>query len=222
MKITIAKNGPYAVTGAVPLATQTIGANAAGDSVAWTQGESFAVGESYALCRCGKSSNKPFCDGSHAKVGFDGAELASREPFAAAAKAFDGPVLVLKDVEPLCAHARFCDRDGGVWRNVAQTRSAADRGAFERQVGQCPSGRIVAWDIAAGAAIEPELPASIVIVEDPQENISGPIWVRGGIEIVGSDGTAYEVRNRVTLCRCGQSKIKPFCDGTHHTIGFKA
>jgi len=222
MKITVTKNGQYAVSGAVPLATQIIGANAAGDSVDWRPGESFAVGDSYALCRCGRSSTKPFCDGSHARVGFNGEESASREPFAAAAKTFDGPALVLRDVEGLCAHARFCDRDGGVWRNVARTSSADDRGLFERQVGQCPSGRIVAWDVAAQGPIEPELPASIVIIEDPQENISGPIWVRGGIEIVASDGTAYERRNRVTLCRCGQSNNKPFCDGAHHAVGFKA
>jgi CDGSH-type Zn-finger protein len=46
--------------------------------------------------------------------------------------------------------------------------------------------------------------------------------VRGGIAITSADGYTYEVRNRVTLCRCGHSKNKPFCDGTHSDIDFEA
>ncbi len=58
------------------------------------------------------------------------------------------------------------------------------------------------------------------MIEDPQEGVSGPLWVRGGIPVVSADGTPYEVRNRVTLCRCGASQNKPFCDGSHASIGF--
>jgi CDGSH-type Zn-finger protein len=50
--------------------------------------------------------------------------------------------------------------------------------------------------------------------------VSGPIWVRGGIEIESAEGHAYQVRNRVTLCRCGKSQNKPFCDGSHVAHGF--
>ena len=39
--------------------------------------------------------------------------------------------------------------------------------------------------------------------------------------VVAKDGHRYEVRNRVTLCRCGASKNKPFCDGSHAAIEFK-
>jgi CDGSH-type Zn-finger protein len=45
--------------------------------------------------------------------------------------------------------------------------------------------------------------------------------VRGGIPVVGADGVTYEVRNRQALCRCGASSNKPFCDGSHASIGFK-
>jgi hypothetical protein len=71
-------------------------------------------------------------------------------------------------------------------------------------------------------AIEPRLPISIGLVDDPSEECSGPLWLRGGIPVVSADGTPYEVRNRQTLCRCGGSANKPFCDGTHITIKFKA
>jgi hypothetical protein len=115
----------------------------------------------------------------------------------------------------LCAGARFCDRAGTVWTTVGEISGAEERAAFVDQVGQCPSGRLVAYDANTGEALEPELPPSIVLVEDPSEGVRGPLWVRGGIEIVGADGTSYETRNRVTLCRCGASANKPFCDGSH-------
>ena len=61
---------------------------------------------------------------------------------------------------------------------------------------------------------------SISLVEDPQNKVSGPIALRGGILVESSDGTTYEVRNRQTLCRCGKSQNKPFCDGSHIDEGF--
>ena len=57
-------------------------------------------------------------------------------------------------------------------------------------------------------------------MQDPHESVSGPISVRGGIVIESADGREYEVRNRVTLCRCGQSSNKPFCDGSHVGCSF--
>jgi len=83
MEIVVSANGPYVVSGAVPLARQTILADANGDSIGWRQGEEFETAESYALCRCGHSANKPFCDGSHKVVGFDGTKAARRAPYLA-------------------------------------------------------------------------------------------------------------------------------------------
>src|ERR1700722_3743063 len=79
-KVQITKDGPYMVSGALPLSKQTIGANAAGESVKWIPGRVYPAQDSYALCRCGHSAKKPFCDGSHTKVKFNGTETASREP----------------------------------------------------------------------------------------------------------------------------------------------
>jgi CDGSH-type Zn-finger protein len=50
---------------------------------------------------------------------------------------------------------------------------------------------------------------------------AGPLWLRGGVQVIGADGFHYELRNRVTLCRCGASQNKPFCDGTHASIKFQ-
>lgn len=221
IRVLISSDGPYLVYGGVPLIRVTIGTDAEGGSEQWIVGATLPTDEHYALCRCGKSGNKPFCDGTHKKVGFDGTETASREPYRAQASVIDGPAMRLTDAEALCAAGRFCDPCGNVWTQVEKSDDPQVRATFIRQVGLCPSGRLVAWDRRTGQAVEPDLPVSIGVVDDPAEQCAGPLWLRGGIPLVAADGTAYEIRNRVTLCRCGQSENKPFCDGTHVNINFR-
>ena len=219
-KVRITVDGPYLVSGALPLARQVIGANAEAESVQWQPGATLPAQAQYALCRCGHSATKPYCDVTHAKVGFDGAETASRAPYLDQAKVIKGPTMTLTDVESLCAFARFCDPNGQVWNQVDDTQDAAVRKDFIRQTCDCPSGRLVAWDNATGIAVEPQLMPSIGLVEDPAKGCAGPLWLRGGVQLVGADGFEYEVRNRMTLCRCGASQNKPFCDGSHVSAGF--
>ena len=220
-RVTVTKDGPYLVTGDVPISRQTIVTDTEGGSEDWREGEAVAHRASYALCRCGASKTKPFCDGSHSAIGFDGAETASRESYLDQAKGMEGPVLGLTDAEGLCAFARFCDPNGQVWAQVERTDDVNVREMFVRQVNACASGRLVAWDEATGQPVEQPLPVSIGLVEDPEQQCSGPLWLRGGIPVIGADGFEYEVRNRVTLCRCGASSNKPFCDGTHAAIKFR-
>jgi CDGSH-type Zn-finger protein len=218
-RIRIVEDGPYLVEGAVPVSRQEIVADEAGESVAWRETERFPERASCALCRCGSSDAKPYCDGSHMTVRFDGTETASRTPYDESAATVVGPRLVLRDDLELCAEARFCAAKGTTWHRVERDDDES-AGIVIDEAALCPSGRYTAVDPATGQAIEPDLAASIAVVEDPSQTISGPLWVRGGIPVESSDGTTYEVRNRVTLCRCGASKNKPFCDGTHVEIGF--
>ncbi|HEU4684621.1 MAG TPA: CDGSH iron-sulfur domain-containing protein [Nitrospira sp.] len=213
--ITVTKDGPYLVSGSVPVAFQIIAVNDEGESITWVESDTLQTGEHYALCRCGASSTKPFCDGAHAKIGFDGTETASRQPVMDQAEVIDGPTVQLADAEGLCAFARFCDPQGRVWNQAAATHDAKVRAQFIQQVGDCPAGRLVAIDKATGDPIEREFSQSIGIVEDPALQCSGPLWVRGAIRLIGVDGQTYELRNRMTLCRCGRSENKPFCDGAH-------
>ena len=217
----ILKDGPYLVSGNVPLSRQTIVTDEDGGSEAWKEGGTFPAQESYALCRCGQSKKTPFCDGTHTRVKFDGSETASREPYLKQAKLLDGPVLALTDAESLCAFGRFCDPNGQVWNQVAHSDEPKIRAIFIRQVENCPAGRLVAWDKATGKPLERKYEASIGLIEDPAQQCSGPLWLRGEVPVISADGFAYEVRNRVTLCRCGQSRNKPFCDGTHAAIKFR-
>jgi CDGSH-type Zn-finger protein len=221
VRVVVTTNGPYLVSGGAPLSEQTIYAGSSGESEAWRQGTSFPPQASYALCRCGHSKTKPYCDGAHAKVGFVGTETASRKPYTEQAQVMQGPVHSLGDAETLCAFARFCDPNGQVWGQVERTDEPKVARNFIRQVNACPSGRLVAFDRGTGKPVEEVLPVSIGVVQDPAQEVSGPLWLRGGIPVVGADGFAYEVRNRVTLCRCGASKNKPFCDGSHASVKFR-
>ncbi len=214
-KIVITKNGPYLVSGSLPLSEQWIVTNPEGDSLDYREGKKFPAQEKCALCRCGQSNNKPFCDGSHAKVNFDGTETANREPYIEQAETLDGPTVALTDMDSLCAFARFCDPKGRIWNLVERTDDPEVRKIVELEAAHCPAGRLVVWDKATGKPIEPNFTPTQRLIEDTEKKVSGPIWVRGGIPVVSADGKTYEIRNRVTLCRCGQSNNKPFCDGSH-------
>lgn len=220
VRIVVRKDGPYMVSGGVPLVRLVIGVNAAGESVRWEKGETVPTPETYALCRCGQSGRKPFCDGTHARAGFDGTETASRAPYLEQAEMVDGPVLRLTDAESLCAFARFCDPAGRVWNLVGRSDDPEARRLTEHEAAACPGGRLVAWEKVSGKAHEPRLAPQIGLVEDPAQGCSGGLAVWGGVEVVGADGTPYEVRNRQALCRCGASSNKPWCDGTHASMKF--
>lgn len=219
-KIKILKNGPYEVEAGVPLEKEFAVGDENGDPKEWKKGQKIGVKGKYFLCRCGLSRNKPFCDGTHVKSGFDGAETADKTEFDKQAETIEGPGIDLKDARSFCARARFCHRCGGTWNLTEESGDPEKKNIAVQQACDCPSGRLVAVDKETGEEIEPDCECSISVTEDMPAGVSGPLWAKGGIEIESSDGTSYEIRNRQTLCRCGKSGNKPFCDGSHVDIGF--
>jgi CDGSH-type Zn-finger protein len=220
-KVIVTKDGPYLVSGGLPLAKEYIvNDDNEGCPTAWAPGEKYPGRETYALCRCGASSHKPFCDGTHAKAAFDGTETAGRQKYLAQAEAIGGKDIALLDVQKLCARARFCHQGRGIWQIAASQKDDKGRARAEKIAGQCPAGRLVIWDKATETAIEPPFEPAISLVEDPHKRVSGGLWLKGGIIVESADGKPYEARNRVTLCRCGKSVNKPYCDGSHIDSGF--
>ena len=127
--IQIRENGPLALRADIQLDNSPIGYRAT-------------------LCRCGKSNNKPFCDGAHLAANFS----ATGEP-------------VVADITTLA------QRDG-------------------------------------------------VLTVRPQKN--GPLSVSGSMEMISGTGRTFSRTSTAVLCRCGQSKSKPFCDGSHVSANFRA
>jgi CDGSH-type Zn-finger protein len=219
--IKVTKHGPYLVKGKIPLRKEIVVVNDENIPLKWKQGEKYPDQETYALCRCGRSGDQPYCDGAHVKAGFDGTETAGHGNYIDMADKIPGPGMTLTDAEEYCSIALFCHRDLNVWNLTEKSDDPKAKETAIQEACDCPSGRLVAWNNETGKPIEPKFEPSISLVEEPYRKLSGPLWVKGGIPIESADGINYEVRNRVTLCRCGQSKNKPFCDGGHVEAGFK-
>ena len=226
-KIRITFMGPYEVDASIPLNQASIvpAENEEGASERWETRKEYPECENgvYKLCRCGHSRTKPHCDGTHNDVSFLGKETAPHDPYAGKSKCYSGEGIDLFDTEGLCAVMRFCDRAPTAWRAARDSHDAGKRDLAVDAACKCASGRLRAFE-KDGTPIEPELSQEISVVEDLDQGCRGPLWVKGGIAIEGSDGKAYAVRNRVTLCRCGESKNIPFCDASHlkcsHMKGF--
>jgi CDGSH-type Zn-finger protein len=215
-RIEVRENGPYRVSGGPPVGRTYQIETEYGEPIDWAPVEPLEPpGETYELCRCGGSSTKPFCDGKGCEAGFDGTEVADRGTYAERAHAYEGDGATMFDDRTLCTRAGYCgDRFTNVWSMIRHIDDPEIHERLRTMVKLCPSGRIVYVADGADQPDEIEYAPSIAVQND------GPVWVRGGIPVIAADGTPYEVRNRVTLCRCGNSRNKPFCDGSHQTTGF--
>ncbi len=217
VRITVGANGPYQVDGAPKLVRRTIVRSEHGESITWRTTAQLDSDATMWLCRCGSSRNKPFCDGSHNRIGFDGTETAPGDTYADRSRQYPTPGMVIHDDRSLCAHAGFCgNRVTNVWKmaKAEATEDSVVRAQAMAMIDRCPSGAL-SYSLTGDAdVIEQELATEVAVVAD------GPLFVTGGIPIDRSDGQRIEARNRVVLCRCGQSINKPLCDGSHAKAGF--
>lgn len=216
-------NGPIMLYGGTDIIQQFIMPDHHGTSTAYQEGETYPAKNIVALCRCGMSKNKPFCDGSHKNLDpneVDLTETATFQPELRSSELIQGPERSLSDDEKFCAFARFCDAGQRVWNEV-QLQGQAAKDLTLKMAHHCPGGRLIVWDNATQTPIETYEDASVSLIEDVMNRCSGPIMLRGGIPLKSSNGKYYEVRNRQALCRCGQSRNKPFCDGTHASMKFQ-
>lgn len=169
-----------------------------------------------ALCRCGGSANKPFCDGTHKRNGFSGARVADGS--ADRRESYPAGRVTIHDNRAICAHAGHCtDGLAAVFRYKQKPWIDPAGGTVEaivETVSRCPSGALaVSVDGVERAA--PQRDPAIAVTRD------GPYAVVGGVRLVGQAFAQGASTERYTLCRCGASKNKPFCDGSHWSAGFK-
>ena len=219
VKIVVEENGPYTVCGHVPLVRKTQVVSEHGEPLTWKKEGTFHTGETYSLCRCGQSQDKPFCDQTHSDIDFDGAETADTRPTAERQETYPGSThLVVKHDDYLCMESGFCGtRMAKIQQMVGATGDTGIRSQVIAMIERCPSGSLTYAIEEGDPDIEPDLPQQIAVTTEitSQGPIAGPLWVTGNIPIERADGQPFETRNRVTLCCCGRSKTKPLCDGTH-------
>lgn len=169
-----------------------------------------------ALCRCGGSKSKPLCDGTHGTIGFsdrrasDGAKDHRKD--------YIGKRITIHDNRALCAHVGHCTEGlPAVFRESVQPWIEADAAAVDDIVAtirKCPSGAL-SYSIDGVEQRDRDGPPAVEALRD------GPYAVSGGVELLGVSFGEGASTEHYTLCRCGASKNKPFCDGSHWDAGFK-
>jgi CDGSH-type Zn-finger protein len=179
-------------------------------------GETCSTVRGVALCRCGGSKNKPFCDGTHGTNGFKDTNTA--DPARNRRVSYAGKRITILDNRGICAHAGFCtDGLNKVFRMNEEPWIDPDGATLAEIIStieRCPSGAL-SYAVNDVERKEKER-APMVLVTD-----NGPYAVTGAIELAGvafGDGAS---REHYTLCRCGASANKPFCDGSHWRVEFR-
>lgn len=169
-----------------------------------------------ALCRCGGSASKPFCDGTHQNNGFSDARLADGSTDKR--ESYQTGKITIHDNRSICAHAGHCsDRLGSVFKYQSEPwidPAGGAVGAIVESVRKCPSGAL-SYTLDGVEGGEPRREPAITVTKD------GPYAVVGSAQLLEQSWAQGASTEHYTLCRCGASKNKPFCDGTHWSIGFK-
>jgi CDGSH-type Zn-finger protein len=179
------------------------------------RGETIDTDELIFLCRCGASKNKPYCDGSHEAAGFSDQRLRTEK---SSVSEFAGKDITVVDDFSLCAHAGECV-DGapetfftkGPGGRVSHP-DASSTGQVIAAIRRCPSGALL-YKLRGKLVHEYSSDPGVRAEKD------GPLHVHQA-KLNGEARPATE--DHYTLCRCGASRNKPFCDGMHAKIKFHA
>ena len=196
------KNGPYLVTSCQMLKE-------------YADGTVYDTAGTVALCRCGGSSNKPFCDGTHNKIGFADEKAPGRVPDKR--ETYVGAAVTIHDNRGICAHAARCTEGlTSVFRLGTEPwidPDGADAEAVIAQITQCPSGAL-SYSVDGVEHRDREGDPMILIAPN------GPYAIFGGADLRDVTWAEGASKEHFDLCRCGHSKNKPFCDGAHRDHPF--
>lgn len=179
-------------------------------------GQPYSTVRGVALCRCGLSGNKPFCDGSHGTSDFS--DNKSDDRVKNRRDKYAGKKITVLFNGGACAHAAHCVNGlPSVFKTDDDPWIQPDSSSVEEliaQIEKCPSGAL-SYSINDEERKIPPTEPNVTVLKD------GPYAVIGGIDIVGQEWCDGVSNERYVLCRCGASKNKPFCDGSHTSVGFK-
>jgi len=181
-----------------------------------SRGEAIETKPGLALCRCGASKTKPFCDGMHTNIGFTDKKNENLIPDKK--ETYKGKSITIHDNRGICSHAGFCtDNLPGVFRMGTEPwidPEGADIEEIKKVIRMCPSGAL-SYTENETETNEFFDEAEIIVSKN------GPYYVRGSLEIKDVDLGDRASKEHYTLCRCGKSDNKPRCDGAHWYAAFK-
>lgn len=181
-----------------------------------------------ALCRCGASKNKPFCDGTHSIIGFSSKNNNqdnndnNKNKINLKGKSYVGKKITIHDNRSICSHAAECVNNlPSVFRLNQRPWIDPDDETITIEkiietIRKCPSGAL-SYSIDGIGYRDYDGKPLVKVSKD------GPYLVSGGIELIGGEAEFPQnvSKEHYTLCRCGASNNKPFCDGSHNSINFR-
>ena len=189
-----------------------------------SNGESLSTIRGIALCRCGASKNKPFCDGTHGIIRFLNNDTEVTETghiVKDKRKSYAGKKIIIHDNRKICSHAAECVNNlPSVFKFDARPWIDPEAATLEESINtirKCPSGALSYSIDGVEYKDQNERKPMVTVSKE------GPYIITGGVELIGDnlqfgDGASKE---HYTVCRCGASRNKPFCDGMHRVINFK-
>jgi CDGSH-type Zn-finger protein len=224
-QIVVEDDGPYTITGGIPVVRKIQLVSEAGEPLAWKVQSTIETSSEYCLCRCGHSEEKPFCDGSHNLADWDGTENAPTTTIAERrVELSKSSKLTIHFDLDLCTESGFCgNRNFSLLEGNTDTEDIQLRTLAIHMIEHCPSGALTYQLPGVTGDIEVDLPKQIAVTTEitAEGAIQGPLWVTGSIPVIRADGQPIETRNRLTLCSCGHSQTKPLCDGAHRAPGMQ-
>lgn len=180
-----------------------------------SKGEDLETAPAMTLCRCGQSGFKPYCDGTHAKVQFVGSKKDDR--WEDRVDEYEGKDITIVDNRGVCAANGACVNglpsvfdDQDPWIHP----EGATKEEIIETIEKCPSGAL-SYKINGRRYQDLDRSPAIKVAKN------GPLHVEGFIAMQDDMGNTPECKEHYTLCRCGESSNRPFCDATHLEIDFK-
>jgi CDGSH-type Zn-finger protein len=168
------------------------------------------------LCRCGESKYKPQCDGSHSQAEFSGER---EDTVKKELEYYRGKEITIVYDRYLCMGAGHCGELEAVFGTHDAPKyepDAAPVAEIIATIKKCPSGAL-SYRINDTHFSNYYHETRVVVEKD------GPLNFQGTIDLIDDQDsdTLLPMADHYTLCRCGGSKKKPLCDGSHHDIKFK-
>lgn len=181
------------------------------ENILFYESKPLNLGKTTFLCRCGRSGNQPFCDGTHIKYNFTSQNDLEEEII----QVYNSKKVTVTFNRSICAGSENCVKK---FPNIYTSESEKnwihpDMGDLEeiiKSVKECPSG-------ALSYTLNSEDTCKLENCQKEKIDIikKGPIRVRGPIDIKIEKWSSFANRTKFTLCRCGNSQNKPFCDYSH-------
>jgi CDGSH-type Zn-finger protein len=196
------KNGPLKV---ISLEEKSL------ENILFYEETSLTLEKNSFLCRCGRTNNQPFCDGTHVKYSFNSQNDLEEEII----QVYDSKNVTVSFNRSICAGSANCVKKfPNIYTSESENWIHPDMGKLEeiiKSVEDCPSGALSyrLKDSKEDCHLESCKEESLIIIKN------GPIHVRGPIDIKVEGWSSFANKTKFSLCRCGASQNKPFCDYSH-------